>query len=104
VAQAINALAQFAIKEDPDSRHEPGLPAIRLNLHAIMSSGGFAVDSLLSRITVTPGTRSDQPCIRDLRIGAGHFEVAWHAISRLPWPKTPQEAAKPKRSIAACKE
>jgi uncharacterized protein (DUF433 family) len=26
------------------------------------------VDSLLSRITVTAGTRSGQPCIRDLRI------------------------------------
>jgi uncharacterized protein (DUF433 family) len=27
-----------------------------------------AVDSLLSRITITPGLRSGQPCIRDLRI------------------------------------
>jgi len=27
-----------------------------------------AVDTLLSRITITPGTRSGQPCIRDLRI------------------------------------
>jgi uncharacterized protein (DUF433 family) len=26
------------------------------------------VDSLLSRITITPGLRSGQPCIRDLRI------------------------------------
>lgn len=26
------------------------------------------MDSLLSRITITPGTRSGQPCIRDLRI------------------------------------
>jgi uncharacterized protein (DUF433 family) len=26
------------------------------------------VDSLLSRITITPGQRSGQPCIRDLRI------------------------------------
>jgi len=26
------------------------------------------VDSLLSRINVTPGLRSGQPCIRDLRI------------------------------------
>jgi len=28
----------------------------------------YAVDSLLSRITITPGLRSGQPCIRDLRI------------------------------------
>jgi uncharacterized protein (DUF433 family) len=27
-----------------------------------------AVESLLSRITITPGTRSGQPCIRGLRI------------------------------------
>jgi uncharacterized protein (DUF433 family) len=27
-----------------------------------------AVDSLLSRITITPGLTSGQPCIRDLRI------------------------------------
>ena len=27
-----------------------------------------AVDSLLCRITITPGLRSGQPCIRDLRI------------------------------------
>jgi len=44
------------------------------------------VDSLLSRITITPGTRSSQPCIRDLRItvwdilkwlgtGASHAEI-----------------------------
>ncbi len=26
------------------------------------------MDSLLSRITITPGLRSGQPCIRDLRI------------------------------------
>ena len=26
------------------------------------------MDSLLSRITVTPGVRSGEPCIRDLRI------------------------------------
>ena len=26
------------------------------------------MESLLSRITITPGTRSGQPCIRDLRI------------------------------------
>jgi len=26
------------------------------------------MDSLLSRITVTPGVRSGQPCVRDLRI------------------------------------
>jgi uncharacterized protein (DUF433 family) len=26
------------------------------------------VDSLLSRITITPGLRSGQPCIRNLRI------------------------------------
>ena len=44
------------------------------------------MDSLLSRITITPGTRSGQPCIRDLRItvwdilkwlgtGASHAEI-----------------------------
>jgi len=26
------------------------------------------MDSLLSRITITPGLRSGQPCVRDLRI------------------------------------
>ena len=51
-----------------------------------MFSGDFAVDSMLSRITVTPGTRSGQPCIRDLRItvrdilkwlgtGASHAQI-----------------------------
>jgi len=29
---------------------------------------GRNVDSLVSRITVTPGVRSGEPCIRDLRI------------------------------------
>jgi uncharacterized protein (DUF433 family) len=29
---------------------------------------GVSLESLLSRITITPGTRSGQPCIRDLRI------------------------------------
>src|SRR5262249_27179246 len=54
--------------------------------HAIMSLGDITVDSLLSRITVTPGTRSGQPCIRDLRItvwdilkwlgaGASHAQI-----------------------------
>lgn len=44
------------------------------------------MDSLLSRITVTPGMRSGQPCIRDLRItvwdilkwlgtGASHAQI-----------------------------
>lgn len=44
------------------------------------------MDSLLSRITVTPGLRSGQPCIRDLRItvwdilkwlgsGASHAQI-----------------------------
>jgi uncharacterized protein (DUF433 family) len=44
------------------------------------------VDSLLSRITITPGLRSGQPCIRDLRItvwdilkwlgtGASHAQI-----------------------------
>jgi len=44
------------------------------------------VDSLLSRITITPGMRSGQPCIRDLRItvwdilrwlgtGASHAQI-----------------------------
>ena len=52
----------------------------------MMFSGDFAVDSMLSRITVTPGTRSGQPCIRDLRItvrdilkwlgtGASHAQI-----------------------------
>jgi uncharacterized protein (DUF433 family) len=50
------------------------------------SQGDEAVDSLLSRITVTPGLRSGQPCIRDLRItvwdilkwlgtGASHAQI-----------------------------
>ena len=44
------------------------------------------MESLLSRIVITPGTRSGQPCIRDLRItvwdilrwlgtGASHAEI-----------------------------
>ncbi len=44
------------------------------------------MDSLLSRITITPGLRSGQPCIRDLRItvwdilkwlgtGASHAQI-----------------------------
>lgn len=44
------------------------------------------MDSLLSRITITPGLRSGQPCIRDLRItvwdilkwlgtGASHSQI-----------------------------
>ena len=44
------------------------------------------MDSLLSRVTVTPGLRSGQPCIRDLRItvwdilkwlgtGASHAQI-----------------------------
>ena len=44
------------------------------------------MDSLLSRISVTPGVRSGQPCIRDLRItvwdilrwlgmGASHAQI-----------------------------
>jgi uncharacterized protein (DUF433 family) len=44
------------------------------------------VNSLLSRITITPGLRSGQPCIRDLRIsvwdilkwlgtGASHAQI-----------------------------
>jgi uncharacterized protein (DUF433 family) len=44
------------------------------------------VDSLVSRITLTPGLRSGQPCIRDLRItvwdilkwlgtGASHAQI-----------------------------
>ena len=32
------------------------------------AAGDGAVDSLLSRITITPGLRSGQPCVRDLRI------------------------------------
>jgi len=51
-----------------------------------MPRGDSAVDSLLSRITITPGTRSGQPCIRDLRItvwdilkwlgtGASHAQI-----------------------------
>src|SRR5258707_12193353 len=32
------------------------------------AAGDCVVDSLLSRITITPGLRSGQPCIRDLRI------------------------------------
>ena len=46
----------------------------------------YSVDSLLSRITITPGLRSGQPCIRDLRItvwdilkwlgtGASHAQI-----------------------------
>jgi uncharacterized protein (DUF433 family) len=31
-------------------------------------SGDEAVNSLLSRISITPGLRSGEPCIRDLRI------------------------------------
>lgn len=51
-----------------------------------MAKGDLAVESLLSRITITPGTRSGQPCIRDLRItvwdilrwlgtGASHAQI-----------------------------
>ena len=50
------------------------------------AEGKIAVDSLLSRITITPGLRSGQPCIRDLRItvwdilkwlgtGASHSQI-----------------------------
>jgi uncharacterized protein (DUF433 family) len=38
-----------------------------------------AVDSLVSRITITPGLRSGQPCIRDLRI------TVWDILK---WPGT----------------
>jgi uncharacterized protein (DUF433 family) len=48
--------------------------------------GVCSVDSLLSRIIITPGLRSGQPCIRDLRItvwdilkwlgtGASHAQI-----------------------------
>jgi len=48
--------------------------------------GVCSVDSLLSRITIMPGLRSGQPCIRDLRItvwdilkwlgtGASHAQI-----------------------------
>jgi uncharacterized protein (DUF433 family) len=56
--------------------------------HAIMVavSGEDAVNSLLSRISITPGLRSGEPCIRDLRItvwdvlrwlgtGASHSQI-----------------------------
>jgi uncharacterized protein (DUF433 family) len=49
-------------------------------------AGDCDVDSLLSRINITPGLRSGQPCIRDLRItvwdilkwlgtGASHAQI-----------------------------
>ena len=34
----------------------------------VNAAGDCVVDSLLSRITITPGLRSRQPCIRDLHI------------------------------------
>jgi uncharacterized protein (DUF433 family) len=56
--------------------------------HAIMLavSGEDAVNSLLSRISITPGLRSGEPCIRNLRItvwdilrwlgaGASHSQI-----------------------------
>lgn len=54
--------------------------------HNTKRIGDRSVDSLLSRITITPGLRSGQPCIRDLRItvwdilkwlgtGASHAQI-----------------------------
>ena len=51
-----------------------------------MNKGEMALPSLLSRITITPGMRSGQPSIRDLRItvwdilrwlgtGASHAQI-----------------------------
>ena len=34
----------------------------------VNAAGDCVVDRLLSRITITPGLRFGQPCIRDLRI------------------------------------
>ena len=52
----------------------------------ISRQGDVAVESLLARITISPGLRSGQPCIRNLRItvwdilkwlgtGASHSQI-----------------------------
>ena len=60
---------------------------LRLAAHAIMRAGmENTVNTLLSRISVTPGLRSGEPCIRGLRItvwdilrwlgtGASHSQI-----------------------------
>jgi len=70
------------------------------------------VDSLLSRITITPGLRSGQPCIRDLRItvwdilkwlgtGATHAQIITDypelteedILAALQWASAPKDTA-----------
>ena len=70
------------------------------------------MDSLLSRITITPGLRSGQPCIRDLRItvwdilkwlgtGATHAQIITDypelteedILAALQWASAPKDTA-----------
>src|ERR1700730_15991287 len=50
----------------------------------VEAAGDSAVDSLLSRISITPGLRSGQPCIRDLRITV--WDVQFCSSSRKGLP------------------
>jgi len=69
------------------------------------------VDSLLSRITIMPGLRSGQPCIRDLRItvwdilkwlgtGASHEQILSDypelteedILAALQWAASPEDS------------
>ena len=58
------------------------------------------MDSLLSRITITPGLRSGQPCIRDLRITVWDI-LKWlgtgatHAQIITDYPELTEEASWP---------
>ena len=75
------------------------------------------MDSLMSRITVTPGVRSGQPCIRDLRItvwdilrwlgtGASHAKVLEDypelteedILAALQWAASVKETAPTRRA------
>jgi uncharacterized protein (DUF433 family) len=84
--------------------------------HAIISfARNTIVDSLLSRVTITPGLRSGQPCIRGLRItvwdilkwlgtGASHAQILADypelteedILAALQWASNLKDAAVPR--------